>query len=114
LVNDVINAGSAMQGTIEDLETCGATVAAIATLLTLGSAAEQYAMAKNIPLETIVTLPNSVWTPDECPLCTSGTPLQDIAGFSENPSVQDVMRGEEAHEKRRSFRDGHCVCRNLG
>ena len=81
LVNDVINAGSSMRGTIEDLESCGATVAVIATLLTLGPAARQYATAKNIPLETLATLPNHLWTPDACPLCTSGTPLQNIAGF---------------------------------
>lgn len=82
LVNDVINAGSSMRGTIEDLEACGATVTAIATFLTLGPAAQQYATTKNIPLETLTILPNHLWTPNDCPLCASGIALQDIAGFA--------------------------------
>lgn len=77
IVNDVVNAGSAVRGTFEDLEFCGATVTAVGTLLTLGTAAQQFATAKQIALETLATLPNHWWLPNDCPLCASGMPLQD-------------------------------------
>jgi orotate phosphoribosyltransferase len=81
IVNDVINAGSAMRGTFEDLESCGANVVAIGALLTLGAAAEEFAARKNVPLESLANLPNPLWSPATCPLCASGVPLQDVAGF---------------------------------
>lgn len=78
IVNDVINAGSAVRGTFEDLQACGATVVAIGTLLMLGAAAQQFAAAKHIPLATLATLPNTLWLPKDCPLCASGMTLQHI------------------------------------
>jgi orotate phosphoribosyltransferase len=81
IVNDVINAGSAMRGTFDDLEACGAIVVAIGALLILGTAAFEFASMKAVPLEAVATLPNSLWAPENCPLCSSGVPLQDIAGF---------------------------------
>jgi orotate phosphoribosyltransferase len=82
IVNDVINAGSAIQGTFADLEECGAKVVAIGTLLVLGSAAATFAASKNVPLHTLATLPNNLWTASECPLCKSGIPLHDVAAFA--------------------------------
>jgi orotate phosphoribosyltransferase len=82
IVNDVINAGSAIRGTFADLEECGANVVAISTLLTLGSAAAQFAASKKVPLLTVATLPNNLWTASGCPLCASGIPLQDVAAFA--------------------------------
>jgi orotate phosphoribosyltransferase len=82
IVNDVINAGSAIRGTFADLEECGANVVAISTLLVLGSAAAKFAASKNVPLHTVAALPNNLWTASECPLCESGIPLQDVAAFA--------------------------------
>ena len=82
LVDDVINAGSAIRGTFADLEECGATVVAISSLLVLGSAAAKFAASKNVPLHHLATLPNNLWTASECPLCESGIPLQDVAAFA--------------------------------
>jgi orotate phosphoribosyltransferase len=82
IVNDVTNAGSAVIGTFADLEECGANVVAISTLLVLGSAAAKFAASKNVPLHTIATMPNNLWTASECPLCESGVPLQDVAEFA--------------------------------
>jgi orotate phosphoribosyltransferase len=81
IVNDVINAGSAVRGTFEDLENCGATVVALGTLLTLGTAAAEFAVRKGVALESLTTLPNNLWTPETCPLCASNVPLEDVAGF---------------------------------
>jgi orotate phosphoribosyltransferase len=81
IVNDAINAGSAMRGTFDDLENCASTVVAIGALLVLGTAASEFASARNVTLESIAALPNQFWTPETCPLCSSGVPLEDVAGF---------------------------------
>jgi len=81
IVNDVINAGSAVRSSLADLDACGASVVAIGCLLVLGTAAFEFAAARTIPLETIARLPSELWEPAECPLCAAGAPLQDVAGF---------------------------------
>jgi orotate phosphoribosyltransferase len=81
IVNDVINAGSAVSGTFDDLHSCGAIVVEIGALLVLGSAAAAFALDKGVPLRSVASLPNNLWTPSECPLCASGTPLEDPAEF---------------------------------
>ncbi|MGD9892739.1 MAG: phosphoribosyltransferase family protein [Dehalococcoidia bacterium] len=75
IVNDVINAGSAVGGTFRDLEACGARPVAIGTLLVLGSWTARFAADKGIPLECLASLSNTIWTPSTCPLCADGTPL---------------------------------------
>jgi orotate phosphoribosyltransferase len=84
IVNDVINAGSAVRGTFEELIGCEAHVVAIGSLLTLGSAAREFADSKSVALETLTAIANTLWTPSECPLCTAGVPLQDIGGFRDS------------------------------
>lgn len=79
IVNDVINAGSAVGGAFRDLEACGAKPVAIGALLVLGSWSERFAADKGVPLECLATLPNTIWTPLTCPLCASGTPLDHAA-----------------------------------
>ena len=81
IVNDVINAGSAMRGTFAALEDGGATVVGIGTLLLLGTAASEFASQKNLVLESLARLPNDLWAPSVCPLCSSGAPLEDVADF---------------------------------
>jgi orotate phosphoribosyltransferase len=82
IVNDVINAGSAVRGTFAELEACGAEVVAIAALLVLGEAAAAFAVSKGVALLSLATQPNSLWAPSECPLCASGMALEDVAGFA--------------------------------
>lgn len=84
IVNDVINAGSAVRGTFEELTGCEARVVAIGALLTLGSAAREFANSKNVPLETLTAVANTLWTPSECPFCTAGVPLEDIGNFRDS------------------------------
>lgn len=88
IVNDVINAGSAMRGAFADLQDCGAVVVAISSLLVLGEAAAAFASAKGVPLVSIAALPNSLRAPSECPLCASRIPLEDIAAFAVTLSTQ--------------------------
>jgi len=81
IVNDVINAGSAVRGTFDDLLDCDANVVAIGSLLVLGISASAYAHSKNVALESVATLPNNLWTQSKCPLCAAGAPLEDVEGF---------------------------------
>jgi orotate phosphoribosyltransferase len=78
IVDDVVNAGSAVRGTLAELRSCGAHPVAVGALLVLGSVAASFFAGQAIPLETIASLPNEVWAPPECPLCASRTPLEDL------------------------------------
>jgi orotate phosphoribosyltransferase len=77
IVNDVTNAGSAVRGTHEDLVACGARPVALGTLVAFGTWSSTFAAANHLGLESLETLPNNLWTPDECPLCAAGKPLED-------------------------------------
>jgi orotate phosphoribosyltransferase len=81
IVNDAINAGSAVRGTFDDLLACDGNMVAIGSLLLLGTSAAEYASSKNVALECLATLPNNLWTQSECPLCAAGNPLEDVEGF---------------------------------
>ncbi len=80
IVDDVINAGSAVRGTFADLQACGARLVAIGALLVLGSSASRFTADRNVALESIGYLPNVLWAPSECPLCASYVPLENAAG----------------------------------
>jgi orotate phosphoribosyltransferase len=79
IVNDVINAGSAVRGALSDLQSLGASVVAIGALLALGDTIVDLAAAHYIPLELLKQIPNNLWTPSECPLCAEGKPLEIVA-----------------------------------
>jgi orotate phosphoribosyltransferase len=75
IVNDVINAGSAVRGTLKALLACGALPVAIGTLAVLGDHAARLASDAQLPLETLATLPNQIWSAADCPLCAQQIPL---------------------------------------
>jgi len=77
IVNDVVNAGSAVRGAFADLEANGALPVAIGTVATLGNEAKRFAAEKQIALEALASFPNEVWTPSECPLCRQGVPFTE-------------------------------------
>lgn len=80
IVNDVINAGSAVRGTYADLDKHAANVVAIGALAVLGDWTSRFAAEKNLALEALAFLPNTIWAPAECPLCGQGVPLIDPLG----------------------------------
>ena len=74
IVNDVINAGSAIRGTLEqfqewDLEAAG-------SLLTLGPAAEELTQKHELELITLASMHNPIWEPFACPLGFAWKPLE--------------------------------------
>lgn len=94
IVNDVTNAGSAVRGTVNDLEVIGARPCAIGSLLVLGMAAAAYAATKRIPLEALASVPNTLWTPDACPLCAAGIPLEDLTPEASAQPGRSASSGE--------------------
>jgi orotate phosphoribosyltransferase len=83
VVDDVINAGSAVRGALADLRAWGAKPIVLGSLLALGSAPSALAASEAVPLESLGTLPNILWDPAKCPLCASGTPLAGVPHKSE-------------------------------
>jgi orotate phosphoribosyltransferase len=73
VVDDVINAGSAVRGVVADVRACGGRPVAIGALLVLGRSA----VGEDVPLEGLAHRPSRVWEPSDCPLCASGVPLED-------------------------------------
>ena len=82
VVDDVINAGSAVGGTVDALANAGATVVGIGALITMGPAAAALAAAHNAPCVALATLERAMWLPSECPHCAAGEPLvSHVAGM---------------------------------
>jgi len=79
IVDDAINAGSAVRATYLDLQASGASLAAVGALLVLGREAAQLVDGWNVPLEGIAHLPSELWRPEACPLCAARMPLEDGA-----------------------------------
>jgi orotate phosphoribosyltransferase len=78
IVDDVVNAGSAMRATLADLTAAGAEVVALGALLALGSTPAAIAAGVGLPLEALVTRSNEIWEPDRCPRCAEGEPLHQL------------------------------------
>ena len=80
VVDDVINAGSAVRGAFGELLDCGAEPVAIGSLMVLGASASRFAEGQAVVLESLSHLPNILWEPSSCPLCASGLPLEGVPG----------------------------------
>jgi orotate phosphoribosyltransferase len=76
VVDDVVNAGSAVRGTLADLRVCGAVPVAIGALLLLGAAAERLTEDETLPVERLAVRPSGLWPAAACPLCSEGVPLE--------------------------------------
>jgi orotate phosphoribosyltransferase len=77
IVDDVINAGSAVRATAAEVRACGGTVVTIGALLVFGDVAGAFAKAEAIALESLARRPAGLWEPGACPLCAAGVPLED-------------------------------------
>ncbi len=77
IVDDVINAGSAVRGTAQALRAAGAQVRLVGALLVLGTAAEAFFAPQGVPVVSLAQLSSGLWTPQTCPLCIAAVPLED-------------------------------------
>jgi orotate phosphoribosyltransferase len=78
VVDDVVNAGSAVRATLADLTAAGAEVVALGALLALGSTPAAIAAGAGLPFEVLVARSNEIWEPDRCPRCAEGEPLHQL------------------------------------
>jgi orotate phosphoribosyltransferase len=76
VVDDVVNAGSAVRATLAALTRAGARPVAVGALLTLGTTPATVAAAEGLPLEFLANRDNQIWEPARCPRCARGEPLQ--------------------------------------
>jgi orotate phosphoribosyltransferase len=79
IVNDVVNAGSAVRGTLAALEQCGARPVVMAALAVYGSSAGELAGRHGIALEALASFPSRIWVPSACPLCAEDLPLTPMS-----------------------------------
>ena len=76
LVDDAINAGSAVRACLRELARTSGEVVALGALLTLGTGARDLAASVRLPLAAVETWPHELWEPADCPLCAQGLPLE--------------------------------------
>jgi orotate phosphoribosyltransferase len=72
IVDDAINAGSAVTAAAEAITPAGGQIVAVTALLTLGDAPATIA---GLPVQSVATIPSQLWRPTTCPRCAAGTPL---------------------------------------
>ncbi len=76
VVDEVISAGSSVRATVAAASKAGASVVVVGALAVLGDTALRYFASVDMPVEALERRPFPMWTPDECPLCGSGVPLE--------------------------------------
>lgn len=80
LVDDVMSAGSSLRATHAALSEAGAVPVVVAVLTVLGRRGADHFAQLGLPVETLSRQALDSWTPDDCPLCRAGVPLEDVSG----------------------------------
>lgn len=75
LVDDVVNAGSAVLATAAAVRAAGGVPVCLGALLARAGSAAGVSAAAGTPFEYLAAVPSPLWTAAECPLCTAGIPL---------------------------------------
>lgn len=76
LVDDAMSAGSSLRATY-DAVAPKARVVAVGALLQLGTIGADHFVGLEVPVVAVASRPFEVWTPDHCPHCAAGKPLED-------------------------------------
>jgi orotate phosphoribosyltransferase len=79
MVDDVMSAGSALRGTYTELEANGAVPVVAAAVLVLGSAGADFFSQRGVAVEAVARDDYEMWLPTDCPLCSAGQPLENVA-----------------------------------
>lgn len=77
IVDDAVNAGTAVQACFRQVRDSGAIPVAAASLLSLGQASAMVKAAMSVPFYAAGEIPGQTWPAGKCRLCASGTPLTD-------------------------------------
>jgi orotate phosphoribosyltransferase len=76
VVDDVVNAGSAVGKTRDELTGIGARPVVVGALLALGSRAAELTQDWGAEFAALATVPSNLWDADDCPLCRDGVALE--------------------------------------
>jgi orotate phosphoribosyltransferase len=79
VVDDAINAGTAVRASCQELRDAGAVPVAVAALLATGRASTVVTGTLGLPFHVGATMPSQVWPAAGCPPCQNGTPLDQPA-----------------------------------
>jgi orotate phosphoribosyltransferase len=77
IVDDAVNAGTAVRACYHQVRKSGAIPVAVAALLSLGRASAMVAATMSVPFYTVGTIPGQTWPAEKCPLCADGTPIAE-------------------------------------
>jgi orotate phosphoribosyltransferase len=75
IVDDAVNAGTAVAACAAAVRTRGAVPVAVASLLALGDASEAIPARLGVPFYPAATLPSRTWPAARCELCAKAIPL---------------------------------------
>ena len=76
LVDDAMSAGSSLRATYDAVGSKGRVVA-VGSLLQLGTVGADHFAQLKVPVVAVTSRPFEAWTPDYCPHCAAGTPLEE-------------------------------------
>jgi orotate phosphoribosyltransferase len=75
VVDDAVNAGTAVAACLEELRGRGAEPVAVAAMISLGRANAMVPASMRVPFYAASTIPSRAWPAEQCSLCASDTPL---------------------------------------
>ncbi len=75
VVDDAVNAGTAVAACVEEVRSQGAVPVAVAALLSLGDASAMVPERLGVPFYPAGTIPSRTWPAGQCPLCAEGIPV---------------------------------------
>ena len=77
VVDDVMNAGSAVRMTADALRKCGATLVGFGALMALGNVGPLLREEYGVPFTALSVTERRLWEPHLCVLCEHGVPITD-------------------------------------
>jgi orotate phosphoribosyltransferase len=77
VVDDAVNAGTAVAACLTEIRDRGAVPVAVAALLSLGPASTTVPASLRVPFYAAGTIPSRAWPAGKCPLCAAGAPFTD-------------------------------------
>ena len=78
VVDDAVNAGTAVAACLEEVCGRGAVPVAVAALVSLGEASAMVQARMRVPFYPASTAPSRAWPAERCPLCAEGAPYTDL------------------------------------
>lgn len=79
IVDDVMSAGSALRGTLMEIEKVGGTPVVAGALLVLGSRGVEFFAERSLSVEAVARDEFATWLPADCPLCAEDALLEVFA-----------------------------------